>query len=120
MIKENMPVVLASVLTTMLALSPVAYMAYRAIPPKVVSVDLQKLVEEEQKKTIDLLSSSNGVINDEQREKIARQSTEFAKKLSGAVEHLGADCKCVIVNKAALLGGAAPDYTDIVRDLVKR
>lgn len=120
MIKENIPVVLASVLATMVALSPVAYMAYKAMPPKVVSVDLQRLVEDEQKKTIDLLSSSNGVINDEQREKIARQSTEFAKKLSEGIEQIGAECKCVIVNKAALLGGEAPDYTDIVRDLVKR
>lgn len=118
--KEHVGIVLFAVLVTLLALAPVAFMAYRAIPPRVATVDLQRLIEDDQKRTIELLGKSNGVIGDDQRATLQRMSEEFARRLSAAVEHLGAECRCVLVNKAALLGGTATDYTDHVREQVKR
>ena len=44
---------------------------------------------------------------------------DFAKKLSATVDALGQECNCVIVNKAALLGGVTIDYTDQVRARMK-
>lgn len=118
--KEHIGIVLLAVLLTLLALAPVAFMAYRAIPPRVATVDLQRLIEDDQKKTIDLLGRSNGVVGDDQRATLQRMSEDFARKLSAAVERLGAECRCVLVNKAALLGGTAVDYTDHLREQVKR
>lgn len=117
---ENGIIVLSSVLVTLLALAPVAFMAYRAMPPRVASVDLQLLVEEEQKRTIDVLSGSAGAVSDEQRQALQKLTEDFARRLSLAVDAVGGECRCVIVNKAALLGGAAIDYTDAVRDRIKR
>ncbi|WP_341772956.1 hypothetical protein [Burkholderia gladioli] len=34
--------------------------------------------------------------------------------MSAALDQLGAECGCVVVNKAAVLAGAAPDLTDQV------
>lgn len=118
--KEHIGIVLASVLTTLIAMAPVAFMAYRAIPPRVATVDLQRLIEDEQKSTLEVLNKSNGVVSDEQRVTLQKLTADFAKKLSASVDQLGAECHCVIVNKAALLGGTTIDYTDIVRERVKR
>ena len=50
----------------------------------------------------------------------AQQRTiDFAKALSVAVDALGQDCRCVIVNKAAILGGTALDYTELVREKLR-
>lgn len=118
--KENIGIVLASVLTTLVALAPVAFMAYRSIPPRIATVDLQRLIEEDQKRTLDVLTKSNGAVSEEQRATLQKLTIEFAKKLSASVDQLGVECHCVIVNKAALLGGTAIDYTDIVRERIKR
>lgn len=117
--REDLITVLVSVFFSLLALTPVGYVAYRNMPPKVATVDLQKLVEEEQKSTIDVLSKG-GSVSDEQRAVMEKLTIDFAKKLSANIDTLGAECKCVIVNKAALLGGAAIDYTDLLRERMKR
>lgn len=110
---------LVAVFLTLLALAPVGYAAYRALPPRVATVDLQKLVEEEQKRTVDLITSK-GTVSDDQRAAVERLTVDFAKKLSANVDALGTECKCVIVNKAALLGGVTVDYTDVIRERLKR
>lgn len=116
--KDALLVALA-VLATLIVLAPVAYVAYGALPPRVATVDLQKLVEDEQKRTIDVLAKG-ATISDDQRAIIEKLTVDFAKNLSAAVEQLGEECRCVIVNKAALLGGRADDYTDQVRERMKR
>jgi len=116
----NFTTALVAVFITLLALAPVGYSAYRALPPRVATVDLQKLVEEEQKRTIDVISSKSGNVSEGQRAAIERLTVDFAKKLSASIDALGLECKCVIVNKAALLGGVTVDYTDAVRDRMKR
>lgn len=119
MFKDNITTIAVAVFCSMLALAPVGYMAWKNLPPKVATVDLQKLVEEEQKHTIDVLSKGSSV-SEEQRAAIEKLTIEFAKKLSANIDALGVECKCVIVNKAALLGGTAIDYTDLVRERMKR
>jgi hypothetical protein len=117
--KENIATIILSVFVTLLALAPVGYMAYHNMPQKIATVDLQKLVEEEQKRSIDVLSNGSGV-SGEQRAAVEKLTVDFAKKLSASIDTLGAECRCVIVNKAALLGGVTIDYTDVVRERIRR
>lgn len=109
---------LLSTLMTLIALSPIAYVINRNMPQRVVSVDLQTLIEEEQQNYIKLISNG-GEISSEERSLVNKQTVNFAKRLSEAVDELGKECKCVIVNKAALLGGSAEDYTGDVRARIK-
>jgi hypothetical protein len=117
--KENVITVLVSVFVTLLALAPVGYMAYKNMPARVATVDLQKLVEEEQKRTMDVLGKG-GSVSEEQRAAVEKLTIVFAKTLSANIDALGAECRCIIVNKAALLGGLTIDYTDLVRERIKR
>lgn len=112
--------VMVSVLVTLLVLTPVAYMAYRAMPPRIASVDLQLLVEEDQQRTVEVLNGSAGAVSEEQRRALQKLTEDFARRLSAAVDAVGDECRCVIVNKAALLGGATIDYTDAVRERIGR
>lgn len=93
-----------------------AYAAYRHRAPMVATVDLQKLVEEDQQRTIAALGKTpNGVASDEQRSTYLKNTTDFAQKLEASIERVAQQCRCVLVNKAAVLGGETPDYTDGVR-----
>ena len=108
--------VLTAMFCTLLTLSPMAYVAYRQAPPRIATVDLQKLVEEDQQRAITVLGQGpGGVASAEQRAAYLATATAFAKKLSDAVDALGQTCNCVIVNKAAVLGGKTVDYTDGLR-----
>jgi len=117
--REYLITVSISVLATLVALTPIGYVAYKNRPARIATVDLQKLIEEEQKRTMDLLNKG-GSVSDEQRATVEKLTIDFAKKLSTTVDDIGADCHCVIVNKAALLGGTTIDYTDVVRERIKR
>ncbi len=105
---------------TLIALTPIAYIIYKHMPPQVATVDLQKIVEEDQKRLLDLIGATGGNVSDAKRAIGERMTAEFAKRLSKAVEQLGQECHCVIVNKAALLAGTATDYTDLVRERIKK
>ncbi len=110
--------VLLSTLLTLLALAPVAYVVNRNLPPRMATVDLQALVDEEQKRTLDVIGQG-GELSDEQRAVAQQLTVDFARKLSATVDAIGQECGCVIVNKAALLSGVAIDYTDQVRARLK-
>lgn len=99
------------------AMAPVAYILHKNTPPQIVTVDIQRLVDDQQKAFIEMLTK--GPVTDEQREIAVKMSADFAKKLSVTVDKLGKDCNCVIVNKAALLSGSYIDYTDVVRERMK-
>lgn len=93
--------------------------AARNIPPRVVSVDLQALVDEEQSRTMTRLGIPSGqALTSEQRDIRERLGVEFAQKLSAAVDLVASECNCILVNKAALLGGRYGDVTAEIRDLV--
>ena len=115
---QTLSIALVATVLTLLALAPLAYVAYRNQPPQIVTVDLQKLLEEQQQKTVELLRKGGG-LSEEQRHATEKLTVDFAKALSIAVESLGQDCRCVIVNKAAILGGTAVDYTELVREKLR-
>ncbi len=118
MFKVQFGTAMVAVFLTMLVLSPLAWMARRSFPPPIATVDLQRLIEEEQKKAVEALAK--GSTGPEQRAALDKRSLDFAKRLSASIDGLGQDCNCIIVNKAALLGGAAIDYTEQVRDRMRR
>lgn len=118
--KENFLLVAVAVLLALLLMTPVVYMAYHNLPPHIAQVDLQKLVEEEQQHTIDVLQKTTGTVTVEQRAVLEKRSVAFAKQLSESIDALGEQCKCVIVNKAAVLGGSVSDYTDAIRQRMKK
>lgn len=113
---DTLTTVLLTAALVLVAMSPVAYAIYKRTPPEVAVVDLQKLVEEDQTRLLEVLGSSN---LDQKRDIAERMTADFAKKLSATVETLGNECHCVLVNKAALLGGTAIDYTNEVRRRLK-
>ena len=118
---DRMRYVLPTVLSTLLTLvvlAPVAYAINRNMPPRVATVDLQALVDEDQKRTLEV-TGNGGEVTNEQRAVAQKLTIDFAKKLSSTVDELGQECHCVIVNKAALLGGVTIDYTDQVRARMK-
>lgn len=116
-LRQVVPVLLSTLLT-LLVLTPVAYVVNRKLPPRLATVDLQALVDEEQKRTLDVIGKG-GELSDEQRAVAQQLTVDFARKLSSTVDALGQECGCVIINKAALLGGVAIDYTDQVRARIR-
>ena len=116
-VRNILAVALTSTFLTLAALSPIAYMLSQRIPPHLATVDLQKLIEEEQEQAIRMLGA--GSLTDDQRAGMGKMSGEFASKLSLAVEAVDQSCNCILINKAALLSGGAADYTDVVRQRMK-
>ncbi len=117
--KEPWMTALLSAFITLLALMPVGYVVYRHLPPRVATVDLQKLVEEDQQRLLNKITQG-GRATEEQRALMQVLTVDFAKKLSGAVDTLSQECHCVLVNKSALLAGSPADYTDWVRKRVQQ
>lgn len=93
-------------------------MLYRNIPPSMATIDLQLLVEEDQKQMLALIGEG-ATITDQQRTMLEQRSIDFAKKLSSAVSRLEQDCRCVMINKAAILGSEHMDYTHLIRERLK-
>lgn len=116
--KEQWLTALVAVLITLLALAPVGYVLFKNLPPRIATVDLQKLVEEEQNRALEAIGK--GAANsDSQRAVVEQRMVEFAKSLSASVDSIGLECHCVLVNKAALLGGVSVDYTPMVRERLR-
>lgn len=107
-----------STLLTLCVLAPVAYVMSRNWPAPMATVDLQMLIEENQKQVMEMLGSPDEA-SEARREVAEAMTVAFAKKLSASVEALAQDCGCVLINKAALLGGQALDYTDLLRERLK-
>lgn len=94
------------------------YILHRNTPPHIATIDLQLLVEEDQKRMLGLLGEGTNV-TDQQRHMVEKLSVDFAKKLSLSVSNLEKECHCIILNKAAILGGKSIDYTDLIRERMK-
>ena len=111
---------LVSTCFTLLALTPIGYVIYKRTPPEVATVDLQKIVEEDQKRLLEVIGATGAAVSEDKRAVGDKMTAEFARRLSMTVEQLGQECHCVIVNKAALLAGTATDYTELVRERIKK
>ncbi|KVD66834.1 hypothetical protein WI87_29635 [Burkholderia ubonensis] len=111
--------VLISSIVTLLALAPVLYVRLAHLPKSVATVDLQQLVVLGQQRYLDRRNVQAAASVPDVSTATAA-SAEFARDLSAAVIELGATCKCVLVNKAAVLNSdAITDYTDQLRDKLK-
>lgn len=117
--KEQWMTALVAALITLLALAPVGYALVRNMPPRIATVDLQKLVEEEQNRALEAIGKTGESGGDPQRAAAEQRMADFAKRLSASVDSMGQECRCVLVNKAALLGGVTVDYTQIVRERLR-
>lgn len=100
------------VLIALLLISPVLYIKSKNKSHPIAIIDLQLLVEEKQQQIV----SSGEAPTEQQHLNMEKITVAFAKKLSTTIETLGQECQCVILNKAAVLGGNPIDYTDIVRE----
>lgn len=112
--------VLLSTCFTLLVLAPVFYVAYKNMPPAIASIDLQKIVEEDQTKLMSAIGTTTGSSAEDRRASGERLSADFAQRLSKNVEQLSAECGCVMINKAALLSGNTIDYTDLLRERMSK
>ena len=117
--KEQWLTALVASLITLLALAPVGYALVKNMPPRIATVDLQKLVEEEQDRALAGIGKGGQEGSDPQRAAAELRMVEFAKRLSASVDSIGLECHCVLVNKAALLGGVTVDYTPMVRERLR-
>ena len=104
---------------TLLLVAPCAYWFAQRSPSgsaTVATVDVQLLLLEAQ----DALRSSSGNVNGALPARLpALSAGDFARRLSTAVAVVGLECDCVIVNKAAVLGGNVVDYTDHIRERLR-
>jgi len=104
----------SAALLVLVALVPLGYALWMRLPPKVVTVDLQRLVEDDQTRVVQSMGAESA-LTPEARAVLHQQTVDFARKLSLAIDQMGQECHCVIINKAALLGGQSIDYTEQVR-----
>lgn len=113
-----LPVLLSS-LVTMALIGPAFWALASREPRPVATVDLQNLVEAAQGRQIAAFRATHGAhaVPDASATQAAVDDTaRFARELSVAVDALGQSCRCVLVNKAAILNtGSVVDYTDTLR-----
>ncbi|HDR9497274.1 TPA: hypothetical protein QDC06_000468 [Burkholderia cepacia] len=115
--------ILASSMVTLAVIGPLLYTtsAHRAAP--VATIDLQKLVEAAQARQLAAFRASHGaqaVPSASDAQAAVDDTGRFARELSVAVDALGRTCRCVLVNKAAILNTeTVADYTDTLRTQLK-
>ena len=107
---------LLSVCTSLVLGAPLVYFwTQRERPAPVVVVDVQKLISDEQDTLLKTFNNGDPVhMTEDAKSKATQHAGDYAKRLSVALDQLGTDCGCVVVNKAAVLAGAAPDLTDLI------
>lgn len=96
--------------------SPLVYLwTLRERVAPVVVVDVQKLISDEQETLLKTFNNGDPVhMTDDAKNKATQHAGDYAKRLSAALDQLGTQCGCVVVNKAAVLAGDAPDLTDLI------
>jgi hypothetical protein len=107
--RKDIIVVLFAVILSVLIVGLVSWKVIPKLSVSVGTVDLESLIVAKQT----ALSATPGLDS----RKILEESGAFGQRLTIAVEKIGAECRCVLLNKAAVLGGNSIDYTDEVRTL---
>ena len=117
-----MLLVFMSALLTLVCLAPVGYLMYKKVPKPIGIIDVQEIVNENQRDIISAFSNSE-YISEQQKVDSLNKAQMFTAKLNKAVEEVSEECGCVLINKAAVLTEAKSnvmvDYTDTVRNKVK-
>lgn len=119
---NGMLLVFMSALLTLVCLAPVGYLMYKKVPKPIGIIDVQEIVNENQRDIISAFSNSE-YISEQQKVDSLNKAQMFTAKLNKAVEEVSEECGCVLINKAAVLTEAKSnvmvDYTDTVRNKVK-
>ncbi|WP_175914494.1 TrbI F-type domain-containing protein [Burkholderia metallica] len=107
---------IVSVAASLLLGAPLVYCwTQRDRVAPVVVVDVQKLISDEQETLLKTFNNGDPVhMTDDAKNKATQHAGDYAKRLSAALDQLGTQCGCVVVNKAAVLAGDAPDVTDLI------
>ena len=110
---------LCSTLLTLVVLVPLVIMVCKQLPPQCATIDLQKIIEQDQSRILSLLNAQTGVNSEENRRKNEQLTIEFSRRLTKNIERLSVECRCILINKAALLSGNVPDYTELLMERMK-
>ncbi|RXV64167.1 hypothetical protein D1006_40935 [Burkholderia stabilis] len=107
---------IVSVCASLVLAAPLVYCwTQREKAAPVVVVDVQKLISDEQDTLLKTFNNGDPVhMTDDAKNKATQHAGDYAKRLSAALDQLGTQCGCVVVNKAAVLAGDAPDLTDLI------
>lgn len=112
-------IVVWSVVINLLVVLPLGYWVFYKRQQSFGTVDLQYLIQQEQDKWFKQLQAAGGQQMNSQTNLVLTQ--QFAQKLDKAVGEVASECKCVLLNKAALLTpntGGITDYTQAVYERV--
>lgn len=113
-------IALATVLAALLA-TAATLLVHRQVlaprfAPRLATVDVVRLVDEHQAGMLRELEALSAEEISRRRPQATQRTQAFARELDAALARLGEQCRCVIVNRAAVLGGAGlADHTDLLR-----
>ncbi|WP_257820156.1 hypothetical protein [Burkholderia glumae] len=100
---------------TLMIHAPIDYLQQSQAAAPLVVVDVQKLLTDEQATQIKQFGNGDpSRMTPEAKSAALQQAGDWAKHLSDAVAQYGAECRCVVVNKAAVLSGSAQDVTSAI------
>lgn len=118
MLRQTILTALLSALLVVIVAAPAAYMLMRDSQPAIGAVDLAQLIDEHEK--VATLQLSKQGLTDAERTTIREQSQAFIVRLSQAIEVLPAECRCVVLNSAAILSGQVKDLTPLLRQQIQQ
>jgi hypothetical protein len=106
---------IASVMVAVMA-APLMYVLIKNKAAPVASIDVQALIIENQNSLSGLFNLGQSA---EARAASEKMAGAFAAKLNKVVEDIGVECKCTLINRAAVLSGTVLDYTEVARGRLK-
>lgn len=92
------------------------YFAAPSRAPKMATVEIKGLIDEQEKRFTALLQKPG--VTDAERRKAVEDVQAFGKMLDEGVKAVSASCDCVILIRAAVLTSTLPDYTAQVRQYI--
>ena len=113
--KETLANIVFTALVAIIAI--LAYHAWRThTSPRYVIVNVNAIVRAKEEVNAALLQKSG--ISDIEKRKIIDGMATFGLQLNEAIQQASTECRCVILNHAAVLGGTLDDLTpDVERRL---
>ena len=99
--------VMMLVIATLMALT--ARLALRRVmPPAVATVDVTATLKAHQQRSAMRIAQAR---SDDERQRALRQAGAFGARLEHAVGQLGAECRCVLLVREAVVAGEVPDMS---------
>jgi len=103
------------ILSSLLILAYHHFYVSKTMPPRIVSLDLPEIIEIKQLQTS--LTLLQGGAGEQNAVSVYNEVTAFGKTLETEVRRMQDDCDCILVVRAAVVGGnRTDDYTDVMKD----